>query len=292
MKYLYALFTALSASLLSGDIVIAGSDLLDEVVRVPMEVFTENTGVRVRVAMQGSLPAERDFEAGKVDLMIVAEPSGEYNADSGVVAKRLAFLVAVVAGHSESPIDEISAEQLQRIYAEDISTLAERWSDLGVQGLNASGTIRPYLYAQQNSVLIELFRATALDRRKIRGTVERERSLPTLVEMISADPNALAILPRAPQASGTKVLRVAGGEDAEFAFDPDADNVYFGSYPLRLAFYVVYRQERGPVLEEIIGLLYGDDFTALLQENDFVALPPNLRQRTLLEVTSANPQLP
>ncbi|MGF1453686.1 MAG: PstS family phosphate ABC transporter substrate-binding protein [Opitutales bacterium] len=280
----FCLFTATTCAF--ADIIIAGSDLLEDVVEAPLEAYNERTGTQIELVMGGSLPAEERFEKGAADLIIVAEPEGDFQAGPGVIAKPLAFLIAVIAVNAEHPLEELSLNQLRRIFAEAPGNRVERWSDLGVQGARSSGTLRPVVLFEQGRILNELFRSTALDRAQLHPSVQRMRSEAQVVEAIATDINTVAVLPKDPATSTTKVLRVAVDGDDEFAFDPDADNIYYASYPLRLPFFVVFREEDTEVLNGVLQMLYSADFAEVLEDNGFVALPENLRQRVIMETTS------
>jgi ABC-type phosphate transport system substrate-binding protein len=286
MKFIYLTCLIMASATLGAQLKVAGSDLLESVVGVPLAVFAEDAGVEISVRMEGSLPGRERFREGEVDLLILAEPGGEFEAPPGVVARPLAFLVAVVATHRESPLDEISLRQLQRIFAAGRSDPANRWSDLDVPGLRTSGNLRPVIFDSPQSLLGELFRATALNRAEMRGEVQQQGSAPQIVELLTADPNTVGILPFAPESRDVKVLRVAGEGEGDFAFDPQAENVYYGSYPLRLPFYVVFREADAERLKEVLQLLYSEDFADVLRESGYLPLPQNLRQRLVMELTA------
>ena len=62
------------------------------------------------------------------------------------------------------------------------------------------------------------------------------------------------------------------------AFGPTNDNVYYGDYPIRLPFQIVYKEERETELSEILSMLLSDKVTDVLRANHLFVLPDAIRE--------------
>jgi hypothetical protein len=80
-----------------------------------------------------------------------------------------------------------------------------------------------------------------------------------------------------------KVLLVSPTRDTP-AFGPSNDNVHFGDYPIRLAFYLVHKPRDAAKLEPIIRLLLENDVATELRENNLFALPETVRRKLLIDL--------
>ncbi len=273
-------------SISRADIRIVGTDLMAEAISGPVRAFSDASGLTVKVSMEGTLPGQRAFSEGAAEIFIAASPEGDFPLQAGLVVKALAHQVAVVVVHESNPLDEITLQQLARLYGGQGGSQTLRWNELGVAGLMASSTIRTVIYDSRTNLLGELVRAKALDRAPFRETLERLRTLPRAYEVLSSDASAIGILPRYPSQRGMKVLRVGGNSRDDIGFDPNPDNVYYGSYQLRLPFFLVFRTEDWGLLQPLITLLYGSDFASVLEQSDLQPLSENLRQRIILELNA------
>jgi hypothetical protein len=68
------------------------------------------------------------------------------------------------------------------------------------------------------------------------------------------------------------------------AFGPTDDNVHYGDYPIRLAFYIVYNLRDDAKLRPVIRELLDDEVAASLRANDLIALPDTVRRKFLIEL--------
>ena len=104
-------------------------------------------------------------------------------------------------------------------------------------------------------------------------------------DLIGSDVASIAILSRMPENSNTKVLMVSSGSDTYApAFGPTDDNVYYGDYPIRLAFYILHNSRDDVKIRSTIRELLNDEVATILRANDFIALPDNLRRKFLIDL--------
>ena len=101
--------------------------------------------------------------------------------------------------------------------------------------------------------------------------------------ILLSDAAAIAILPRLPTSEKVKTLMISSEEDSP-AFSPTDDNVHYGDYPIRLAFYVVYKERDEARAKEVLRVMLGDDLAALLRDNNLFALPDTVRRKLTIDL--------
>lgn len=277
------IFLGTILSALRADFVVVGSDLMEHVVSQPLDVYASARGLRIEVEMYGTQPGLKSFENGEADILIMASPENEPRLPSDVVVKPIGFLAAYVTVSSDNPLAEISLPQLRGVFAETPEQPYSRWGELGLSGIMANRAIQPIVLDQPSSVLLELFKHRALQGQSLRSEVSRVNTEMRISELIASDASAIAITHKPLRSEFTRILSVSSGRPGEFAFDPKPENVFYNDYPLRLAFYTVFRQSEQERLQDILNLLYGDDYADLLEQEGFVALPDSVRQRIQME---------
>ena len=62
------------------------------------------------------------------------------------------------------------------------------------------------------------------------------------------------------------------------AFGPTDDNVYYGDYPIRLPFRVIYKKDSELKLTKILRIFMSDEVTEALRENHLFVLPETIRE--------------
>ncbi len=94
---------------------------------------------------------------------------------------------------------------------------------------------------------------------------------------------SIAILPRVPKSEKVKALMISSEIDGP-AFSPTDDNVHYGDYPIRLAFYVVYKERDQARAQKVLRVLLNDDLAAALRGNNLVALPDTVRRKLTMDL--------
>jgi hypothetical protein len=98
-----------------------------------------------------------------------------------------------------------------------------------------------------------------------------------------SDAASIAILPRVPKSKEVKSLMISNEVDGP-AFSPTEDNVHYGDYPIRLAFYVVYKERDEARAQKALRVLLNDDLAAALRGNNLVALPDTVRRKLTMDL--------
>ena len=63
------------------------------------------------------------------------------------------------------------------------------------------------------------------------------------------------------------------------AFGPTEINIHYGDYPVRLAFYLVYRERDAAELQPAFKVLFGDAVVESLRQNNLFGLPDSVRRK-------------
>ena len=99
---------------------------------------------------------------------------------------------------------------------------------------------------------------------------------PEIEEILVNDPAAIAVLPYLPDNEKIKALMVSADSESP-AFGPTGNNIYYGDYPIRLPFQIVYKKDRESELSEALRIILSDQVTEALRKNHLFVLPDAIR---------------
>lgn len=262
---------------------VVGSDFLQNPLQDALVEFANSAGLDVESQFHGSLPAMDRVRQDSADLAIIAvADENDLRLQAPLDSLPLAYQVAAVLVHQDNPMMEISLRQLGGIFGTSPELQFSRWSELGVAGSVRS--IQPMLLDAEHSTALELFKFKALRGSAMKSSVRTFRNRSSLIDAIGSDAGAIAISNQIPQAARIKVLSVSTGQAGDFAFGPTRENIYYGDYPLRVPFLIVYNREKLPILKPFITFLMSDEIAEMLTGKSFVTLPENVRRRALMEL--------
>lgn len=254
------------------------SDLLAEAISPPLQKAAAQKDLDLKIKTLGSLPAMDRLRAGEIDLAVIAIPDGEEIPRDEFRIHSFAYDVAVIAVNMSNPINEISKPGLAGIFGSGEQLNYKSWGDLGLAGWG-SRTIKPLLGVAEESIALELFRHEVLLGGSMKPSVATVRDA-EIEEALSRNISSIGILSRVPQNKKLKILMLSEtGENDSPAYGPTVENVHVGDYSLRLPFYVAYNVRDEKKLEPIVRTLLGSDVAAVLNKNNFFALPANVRNQ-------------
>lgn len=264
---------------LCGSLVMTGSDLFDQQLQQALARQLENRGVSVEMRFNGSLLGLRDLASGEAGAGLLAIRDGEELPD-GLRAYPVAFQVVTLAVHAEAPVRELSYRQLREIFEEN-SDLAN-WSGLTDEPAWRDRKISLLASRRDNSLAIELFNAQAMMSSRFRASVRFEPIPPeALIQRIAEDASIMVLLPVHEVEPPARLLSIKRGE-ADQAYTPSPDNIFFGDYPLRLPFYLLAAEDLDPVvLSALVQSVLSPEVTAALQRQYLVTLPEQERRDLL-----------
>ena len=282
-KTLLLLPLTLIANVQAEEIRIAVSDLLADYILAPLKVYGAENGTTFVVDSIGSLPALNRLRSDEIDLAIVAIPEGDEVPRDEFNIYPFAYDVAVIVVNDSNPIDEISVARLGGIFGSNEELNLNTWGELELSGWG-SRNIKALAGTNDNSIALELFKHSIFKGGGLKPNVSMVKDT-EIEDLIGSDAASIAILSRMPENSNIKVLMVSSGGDTYApAFGPTDDNVYYGDYPIRLAFYILHNARDDIKLRTTIRELLNDEVATSLRANDFIALPDTVRRKFLIDL--------
>lgn len=106
-------------------------------------------------------------------------------------------------------------------------------------------------------------------------------------ELIATDAASIGVLSDIPTNKRVKSIMVAKDSDSP-AFGPSEENVHYGDYPIRLAFYIAFNKRDAEKLQPILRVLFDDDVAKSLSENNLIALPNTIRRKFTIDLDLEN----
>lgn len=267
------------------EIDVVGSDLLQGAVAEPLKAFAESKDLDVVIDLYGSIPAMSMLRNDEAQLALIARPDdGTKFKIDGYDAIPFAYQIAVVVVNTDNPITELSLKQLVGIFGTSSDQYYGRWGDLGLGGNISKRSIQPMIVEIPDSVTRELFKSKVLDRGAFKSNTLTIENFEKSPELMVSDTGAIGIFPYVPSQSSLRAVSISSGEPGAFAYGPSRENVYDGSYVLRLPFYLVFKKENKAELREILRFMLSEETSKSLADNGFVPLSENVRKRTNLEL--------
>ena len=277
----FFLTAAVVAPASAEEIRIAASDLLADFISEPLQAYGKEHSVEYSVASIGSLPALDRLRSDEIDLAIIAVPENTEVPRDEFQAYPFAYDVAVVAVNESNPIDEISMARLGGIFGADEELNYTSWGDMGLSGWG-NRSIKPVAGLADESISLELFKFSVLRGGQMKTTVAEVKD-GEVEELLRSDAASIAILPRLPTSKQVKALMISSEADGP-AFGPTDDNVHYGDYPIRLAFYIVYNARDEARVQELHRVLMSDEIADALRKNYLYALPDTVRRKLTIDL--------
>ncbi|MEM8867811.1 MAG: substrate-binding domain-containing protein [Verrucomicrobiota bacterium] len=260
---------------------IAASDLLADYILGPIADYASENNIEVLIDSIGSLPALDRLSSDELDLAIIAIPEGSDVPRDKYRLYPVAYDVAIVAVNASNPIDEISVDSLGGIFGSNEELNHNTWGDLGLTGWG-NRSIKPMAGMTADSISLELFKYSVFTGGVMKPGVTVVND-DEVEDLLTSDAASIAILSRMPEDRNVKALMVSGPEGGP-AFGPTEDNVHFGDYPIRLAFYIAFKDQKDDEMTDILRVLLGDEVAESLTENNIYPLPYTVRRKLVIDL--------
>jgi len=205
--------------------------------------LTEKTIEEVRpyVLHNKTHPAYLNLFQNKADLIFVTSPSQEESAEAArlgidldivpIVSEAFVFLV-----NKDNPIDSLTLDQVQRIYKGEITN----WKEVGGQDVAIRALQRPVNSGSQTGFLDLVMKGMTPMEAPVTWAIESMNELVDYVAQYDNEPDAIGysyyyyvqnmeINPK------VKILKIDG-------VYPSPENITNTSYPIRTAYYAVFRK--------------------------------------------------
>lgn len=263
---------------------IAVSDVIASHVSETIQTLAKDKAVEISVVSIGSLPAMEYLRSDEISLAVIASPEGSELPDDMFRTFNFAYSTAVVAVGEANPVREVSFDDLRGIFGSDSDLNVDTWGALGIKSLG-SRSIKPLIRQNDANISTELFRHRVLQGEAMKLRVN-EVIGSEIEEMLLDNVAAVAILPYLPDNEKIKALMISMDSHGP-AFGPTNDNVYYGDYPIRLPFRIVYKKDREPALWETLRILLSDEVTEALRESHLFVPPDTIRMSFVRSLSPA-----
>ncbi len=283
--FLFAALACFAVSAFAEKLVLGGSDVIKPYISETLKTLAAKNRFEVETRMNGSYSAFDEMKSGATDAAIIALPKGASIPD-GYAAYPFAYQVAVVIVNSVNPIEDISTNQLYRIFSKQTQNRAETWEQVGVKS-SAVGSILAISTDFSDNVVVELFKYSAMKGTNLGPWVNIESNKQVIYNMVKANNSAIAIVGKLTDTNMLKVLAVSnsdGGKTGNYAFKPDANSIYNGDYPMVLPFYVVCPKDKLGKAKSLIKILLGDELAHKINATDFYSAPADSRKKSIFEL--------
>ncbi len=281
------LLAALAAALDAHALVVAGSDLMKQVVGDEIKAIAAKNNIQADIKMEGSYAAIDAVSNGKADLAVIAVPRGT-KLPADFVALPIAYQAALVAVNSVNPIEEISTKQLFEIYSMGATAHAETWEQVGVKNIGLRN-IMPITTSLSDNVVVELFKYEAIDGTNLGSWVHVAKNAAEIGNLLRGNNSAIAVIGKFDGRDGNliKILPVSKADKDSgkfYAFKPDRENIANGDYPLTLPFCIVYKKSNAEKIKALAKILLGDDIANKIDKSDFYSAPVNSRKKSIFNL--------
>lgn len=264
---------------------IAGSDFFKGVIEGPIEAFyNKKEKHEVTFSFTGSYLAMQALEAGEADLAIMAIPdSAQKPSDNLWALKPFAFQAPVVVVNAKNPLEEISLKNLYFIYG---TNNLVKWSDLGLEGEWQHRSVQAVAIESRSGddFVNEIFKVLVLRGECLSATMAFCEDVSGVEKVLQNKNESMALLRYLPTSKTLKsVSLVKGDKGNDFAYLPTEESIYYGDYPVRLPYYIVYEKKKEKKLNGILSYLIKDEgIRNRLKEKDFFVVPKK-NQKSLLQ---------
>lgn len=243
----------------SQTLVITGSSTVAPLVNeIGKQFEQDNPDTRVDVQTGGSSRGIADARSGTADIGMVSRALTANESDLNGFPVALDGIAMIV--HESNPIQELTPEQIQKVYRKQI----QNWSDVG----GNKGAITVVNKAEGRSTL-EVFEAFfEFQPKDIKADViigDNQQGLKT----VAANPQALGYV-----SIGAAQVEIARGEPIKMlplnGIEPNLDNVKNSTYPLSRVLNVVTKGAPAPLAQEFINYATSSQVESLVSNQQLI----------------------
>ncbi len=240
----------------AGNLRTVGSDTMGNVVGLWAEGFKRaHPGARIQVEAKGSSTGPPALMEGQAQFAPMSRAMDPEEVDEFVkrfgyepTELRAAIDCVAVFVHKDSPIDEITVEQLRDVFS--VSGGDMTWGDLGAT--SPAWADRPVSTYGRNSAsgTYKFFKKVACGKTDFKRTVKEQPGSAGVVSAVSSDPAGMGYSGIGFKTPDVKVLRVAFDADSPAA-EPGLEGALSGEYPLARFLYLYMNYDRRTKLDPL-----------------------------------------
>lgn len=239
---------------------------------VSVEVSGGGSGVGIAALIRGAVDIANSSRDLKPRELEEARASTGKEVQTFVVG----FDALAVYVHPSNPLEEITLEQLEEIYAE--GGRITRWSDLGVQMPEPRFDRIIRISRQSSSGTYEFFREHVLRNRDFKLGSNDMNGSKEVVELVATTPGAIGYSGMGYANPRVKMLRVAR-KKGEPAYAPTMENTVTRRYPIARSLLMCVLGEPEGEVKAYLDWVRSDAGQQLVEDNGFVPIPHTERTR-------------
>lgn len=239
---------------------------------VEVEVSGGGSGVGLAALVKGTVDvanASREIKPAEVE-------QAQKNTGKQPKGFTVGFDALAVYVHPQSPLQEITIEQLTEIFAENGKF--NRWSDLGVKIPGVSDDTIVRVSRQSSSGTYEFFREHVLGNRDFRLGSRDLNGSKEVVELVASTPTAIGYSGMGYATKAVKKLKLASKPGAP-AVEASVEAVHDRTYPLARSLHVYTLGEPQAELKAYIDWILSDAGQKVVEDSGYVPVPPDQRTR-------------
>jgi len=234
---------------------------------VDVEVSGGGSGVGIAALVKGTIDianASRDMKAEEIE---------QAKKNTGKEPKRIVvgFDALAIYVHKDNPLNEITLEQIARIYAEGGNIT--KWSDLGVKipGTASDDIVR--VSRQSSSGTYEFLREHVLNKKDFKLGSRDMNGSKEVVELVASTPTAIGYSGMGYATASVKMLKVKqSAEGAGVA--PTVATTLDKSYPIARALELYTLGEPQGAVKKYIDWILSDAGQKVVEATGYVPLAP------------------
>lgn len=236
-----------------------------------IEVGGGGSGVGIAALINGTI----DIATASRDMK--AEEKTKAKTASGKDAKEITvgYDCLAIYVHKDNPLNEITLEQLAKIFAEDGNIT--KWSDLGVDvpGCESSEIIR--VSRQSSSGTYEFFREHVLNKKDFKLGSRDMNGSKEVVELVGSTPCAIGYSGMGYATDHVKKLKVAskGGQGVE----PTVETAQNKTYPIARPLYLYTLGEPEGEARKFLSWVLSESGQKIVKETGYVPVPADQRAK-------------
>jgi phosphate transport system substrate-binding protein len=178
--------------------------------------------------------------------------------------------------HKDNPMEEITVEQLQRIFAEDGNMT--KWSELGVTvpGCESAEIIR--VSRQSSSGTYEFFREHVLDKKDFKLGSRDMNGSKEVVELVGSTPCAIGYSGMGYATDKVKMLKVSQKGAAQ-SVAPTVENAQNKSYPIARPLFLYTLGEPEGATKKFLSWVLSEEGQKIVEQTGYVPVPAQERAK-------------
>jgi phosphate transport system substrate-binding protein len=178
--------------------------------------------------------------------------------------------------HKDNPLNEITMEQLARIYAEDGDI--NKWSQLGVKIPKAKKDTIVRVSRQSSSGTYEFLREHVLNKKDFKNGSRDMNGSKEVVELVASTPTAIGYSGMGYATPAVKMLKVAKRASGT-AYEPSVPNTLNHTYPIARSLLVYTLGEPQGEVKKYVDWMLTDAGQKIVETSGYVPLPAEARKK-------------